>query len=426
MEFAELTSPDSVASHRLKDAPLTGHWDRGDMPEPRLHRIHAYPAKFPAFLTGLALSYSAAHGHEVRRVADVFCGCGTVAHEARRAGLAFWGCDINPVATLIAKVKSANCSGATLRLRGAEAAAAMEVASNEHSLSPRAVVRLRRWFSATAFDDLARLLNAINTVAKPRSRYRSVLYCAFSAILKDCSQWQQRSIKPALDGSKVAQEVRKAFVTQVEFMAAAFNEADNATGSAPNIHRANVLNVEPPQERVDLIITSPPYVTSYEYADLHQLSSLWLGFTEDHRTLRHGSIGTSQQMIDLRRAHRDLNRTGKQVVFTLYDQDPAAARVVAQYFLDMQKMAARCREFLTPDGVAFFVIGNTRYRDVQIDNAAHLAESLLEVGFKRVRAARRRISNKSATPFRDASGRYTRSRTPNPIYEEEFILIAHL
>lgn len=44
--------------------------------------------------------------------------------------------------------------------------------------------------------------------------------------------------------------------------------------------------------KTDLIITSPPYVTSYEYADLHQLSSLWLGYTEDYRDLRKGSIGS--------------------------------------------------------------------------------------------------------------------------------------
>ena len=39
-------------------------------------------------------------------VADVFCGCGTVALEAKRRGTAFWGCDINPVAVLIAKAKT--------------------------------------------------------------------------------------------------------------------------------------------------------------------------------------------------------------------------------------------------------------------------------------------------------------------------------
>ncbi|MEB1955756.1 site-specific DNA-methyltransferase [Xanthomonas campestris] len=426
MEFVELTSSECVARYRLGDAPLTGAWDRGELPEPRLHRIHAYPAKFPAFLTARALAYSEQEGHQVRRVGDVFCGCGTVAHEARRAGLAFWGCDINPVATLIAKAKSTHCSGSVLRRKGAQIAEMMATVSRQHELSADAVVRLNRWFSQTAFNDLAALLNAINVAVSSRSRYRPVFHCAFSAILKACSQWQQRSVKPAFDGAKGAENVQNAFLAQVELMAVAFDEAQKATGPVPDIRLANVLTVEVPHERVDLIVTSPPYVTSYEYADLHQLSSLWLGYVDDHRKLREGSIGTSQHDLNLRTQHAGLNKTGTQIVFTLYDQDPYAARGVAQYFLDMQKMARRCKEFLTDKGVAVFVIGNTRYRDVQIDNASHLAESLLEAGFKRVRATRRRISNKSATPFRDASGKYTRTPTSNPIYAEEFVLIAHL
>ena len=32
---------------------------------------------------------------------------------------------------------------------------------------------------------------------------------------------------------------------------------------------------------ISLIVTSPPYVTSYEYADLHQLTALWLEYTKD-------------------------------------------------------------------------------------------------------------------------------------------------
>ena len=45
-------------------------------------------------------------GMEVKTVADVFCGCGTTAVEAKKNGKDFWGCDINPVATLIAQVKN--------------------------------------------------------------------------------------------------------------------------------------------------------------------------------------------------------------------------------------------------------------------------------------------------------------------------------
>lgn len=71
-----------------------------------MHRIHAYPAKFPAFITTKAISYAREQGLFPRSIADIFCGCGTVAFESKRASLDFWGCDINPVATMIAKVKS--------------------------------------------------------------------------------------------------------------------------------------------------------------------------------------------------------------------------------------------------------------------------------------------------------------------------------
>jgi predicted RNA methylase len=81
-------------------------WDYGETAEEPIHRIHSYPAKFPAFITTKALQYAHDQGVEVKLVADVFCGCGTTAVEAKRNGKNFWGCDINPVAALIARVKT--------------------------------------------------------------------------------------------------------------------------------------------------------------------------------------------------------------------------------------------------------------------------------------------------------------------------------
>ena len=57
--------------------------DRRDKPEDPIHRIHSYPAKFPAFITTKALQN-------------------------------FWGFDINPVATLIARAKTRHYRGAAL------------------------------------------------------------------------------------------------------------------------------------------------------------------------------------------------------------------------------------------------------------------------------------------------------------------------
>jgi len=97
---------DKVEKINTDIVSIDSFWNIGEEKELRMHRIHAYPAKFPAFITTKALGYAKKKGLSVNRMADVFCGCGTVAFEAKRNNIDFWGCDINPVATLIARAKS--------------------------------------------------------------------------------------------------------------------------------------------------------------------------------------------------------------------------------------------------------------------------------------------------------------------------------
>jgi methylase of polypeptide subunit release factors len=421
----DVTDTVQLYNGRLANAPAEAQWNVPDVREPRIHRIHGYPAKFPAFLTTKALEYTRSLGHRPKRIADIFCGCGTVAQEARHEGLEFWGCDINPVATLIARTKSASLRPARLAKYFQLIMESLPAQSFDAGLSNAATVRLQRWFTPDRFEGLSQLLNAIRAVVPERSHYRDAFYCAFSAILKSCSYWRQRSIKPAFDCRKIPADVRTAFENQCSMLIRAFAELPaQAITKRPEILQANVLTVEP-SVPVDLIVTSPPYVTSYEYADLHQLSSLWLGYTDDHRVLRAGSIGSTQHKLNLCRDMRLLNRVGTQVVFSLYNHDRRAAQAVANYYLDMQRVARRCLTFLARDGIAVFVIGNTRYSGVDIDNAAHLTEALLNAGFSRVRAAKRTISNKVATPYRSYDGRFSREKTFTSIYDHEYILIAH-
>lgn len=195
--------------------------------------------------------------------------------------------------------------------------------------------------------------------------------------------------------------------------------------SLTQIVNGNIANIALPEKQMDVIITSPPYSISYEYADLHQLSSLWLGYAEDYRELRLGSIGSSANNVDLKREFKNLNEVAYQIVFSLYARDPIVARAIARYYLDMQLVAKRCYDLLRAGGIAFFVIGDTRQSDVQLDNAAHLTESLMQSGFARVVATKRRISNKSHTPFRDDCGKFSHKKLTKDVYSEEYILIAH-
>lgn len=425
-QFLDMVSAEDVSRLRVVNAPASSSWDFPAIPEPRIHRIHSYPAKFPAFLTSKALSYAGKAGLETKSIADIFCGCGTVAYEARKAGVDFWGCDVNPVATLIAKTKSGKYNPARVQRYAGLILQNFSSESINVDLAEIAIVRLREWFEPDQFNDLARLLNSIKKTVPARSRYREVFLCAFSAILKRCSQWRQRSIKPSLDRSKKPASVKRAFESQCSFMVDAFKQSGLELGTKQEIKLADVLAVNEPKVPIDLIVTSPPYVTSYEYADLHQLSSLWLGFASDHRDLRIGSIGSAQHNLNLGRKVNQLNLVGTQVVFALYNEDRRAARAVANYYLDMQDVAVRCRQFISDKGIAVFVIGNTRYRGVEIDNASHLTEALLHAGFGKVRITRRQISNKAATPFRSNLGRFSRTETSTQIYAHEYVLIAHL
>jgi methylase of polypeptide subunit release factors len=421
LEFRSATESIRPQLGQLQENPF---WNSCSDRELKIHRIHAYPAKFPAFITSKALVFAKSDGVTVNTVADIFCGCGTVAFEARRNGINFWGCDINPVATLIATAKSNSYDQSKLEAHYKNISAAFRGGRTQVNLSDIAIERLNYWYPKKQFRHLARLLNAIMDSISPRSHYRQFFLCAFSNILKPTSRWLTKSIKPQVDPNKHPSGVEEAFAHQVDLMIFACKQAYLPRKSKIKILTANILEVAPPS-KVDMIVTSPPYVTSYEYADLHQLSSLWLAYASDYRELREGSIGSTQHRLDFNREIKRLNKIGSEVVFTLFDRDKATARSTAKYFLDMQTVADRCFKLLKRSGLALFVIGNTEYKGVRIDNAAHLVESLLTSGFSRVRVAKRRMSGKILTPYRDSIGQFSRSSTGRHVYAEEFVLIAN-
>ncbi len=422
--YLELKNADAVSRASLHGLKENLYWRSGRSAELRLHRIHAYPAKFPAFIPTKALQFAQSEGIKVRRAGDIFCGCGTVAYEARREGIDFWGCDINPVATLIARTKSGTFAEERLDEYFAGIQAKVRRASAKLDLPATAISRLNYWYSDEQFRALAKLLNAINYAVPAQSRYCSFFHCAFSNILKATSRWLTKSIKPQVDPVKKPVDPWATFITQFEMMKSAFRQSSATSKSDVCILTEDFLKLSNAPGDIDILITSPPYVTSYEYADLHQLSSLWLGYASDYRDLRNGSIGSAQHDLDFNREIKRLNTVGSQIVFGLFDQDKAIARAAANYFLDMQAVAARCHGLIRKNGLALFVIGNTEYKGVRIDNAAHLAESLLRGGFSSVRAAKRKMSGKILTPYRSATGKFSSSGDGRHVYGEEFVLIA--
>lgn len=414
-------SIEDALHYEISQVQVEEYWNLGDTPELKIHSIHAYPAKFPAFIASKAIQLAYKSGIEVNMVSDIFCGCGTVAIEAKLNGVNFWGCDINPVATLITKAKIGNYSISKL-----------EELYNfiQDSYSNNRTVynyeesneRIRYWFKQEQFYDLSKLKEAIMSI--PKGKYRTCFECLFSSILKPTSKWLTKSIKPQIDPNKNIADVWKTFERQFRKFTKCVSDMPQ-TQSNIEIVTCSILTKRS-LPKVDLIITSPPYVTSYEYADLHQLSSLWLDFTDDYTLLRKGTMGSAYNSETFNYDILELNETAREIILELKSNkkiSKAKIKSIARYYIDMQKATEQCYKMLNPHGMALFVIGDTEYKGTQIHNSRQLVESLIKSGFREVTVSKRKIRNKILTPYRDENGKFTSNKDDREIYHEEFVIV---
>ena len=416
----------TLPTYNFDSIEVDEFWNKSSTKEARMHSIHNYPAKFPAFIADKTIEYALPFfNNKINRISDVFCGCGTVALESRIHGIDFWGCDINPVATLIAKAKSDIYSVQTLKKYENQIYYMLDNELSQSDDYANANERIKYWFDEDNYKKLSAIKRCIYHI--PNNKYRRAFLCIFSSILKASSKWLTKSIKPQIDPEKFPVDSIVAFKSAVSKFISIVEKEQKDNDARIEIYNCNFITkkIFP---TVDLIITSPPYVTSYEYADLHQLSSLWLGYVDDYTELRKGTIGSVYNSEDYYFDLIDLNGTASCVVQALYNTKSvgnAKTKSVARYYVDMQTASKNCFKMLSDRGIACFVIGDTEYKGVKIENAKHLVESLLDAGFKNVIVSKRRISNKTLSPYRDESGKFSSDSNKREVYHEEFVIIAH-
>lgn len=416
---------DTYLNLEINKLRVSKFWSDDDNNELAMHRIHSYPAKFPSFVVSKSIDFAKKGGHKISMIADIFCGCGTSALEARVNGFDFWGCDINPVATLIAKAKSNHYQSQRILSYFTEIENAFFKINVSENVPYCKDERLNYWFDKQNLEDLSKLLFIIKDKV-PSGKYQDFFLCAFSNILKGCSFWLTKSIKPQLDPNKTPKEVQPSYKKQFELMFKANAELKSKFDLNPKIEieTNNFLKIPIDKPFVDLLITSPPYVTSYEYADLHQLSSLWLGYTHDYRLLRDGSIGSLYYNNLDNKFLNKLNEVGRITCETLNKVDKIKSKSVAKYFLDIEKTVKKSFSIINPKGLAVFVIGNTKYKGVEVNNAAFLLECLTEAGFEDLEIFKRKISSKILTPYRDKKGQFSKNDKHRNVYSHEYVIVA--
>ena len=386
------------------------------------HGYHRYPAKF---IPQLARRLIEEHSKPGATVVDPFCGCGTTLVESLVADRHSYGSDINPIAVLITKAKLEHIEPSALE----DAYGEIVEASSCAEASPPANGRIDYWFKAEQKQDLANLLSAIN--GQTDEDIRRFYLCAFSNILKNCSIWNQKSNKPIRDWKKTPPDVMKVFGRQVRAMAkgnAALGEALNGSGYSAVAECRDSRDLPLPAESVDLVVTSPPYVTSYEYGDLHQLSMLWLEGLTDLREFRGAFIGSTHQRLAGLNGNA-LEMTRSQIASGIHDQlrqvHAKTAYSVTTYFSAMYEIWSEMYRVLRDKGRVCIVIGNTSLKGTRISNAEVFVEQMESIGFRLHDAIRREIPSKNLPSTRDkATGRFAKASESDALaYPTELVLV---
>ncbi len=396
------------------------------------HSYHRYPAKF---IPQLARRLVQENSQKGEWICDPFFGSGSAIVEGLMQERRACGSDVNPLACLITKAKTTPLNRITLRGEISSVLYDLErmpkcLGSGFYGALPEEVLG---WFEESTPPQLAYILNRIEEV-----KDQDILLffiCAFSHILKGCSYWSNESVKPYRQPDKFLNRhvdpvgrLRKHLLMMEE-------RNNELIGSLPqrvalrieeyrNVQVADARCIDAPKESISLVVTSPPYMVSYEYRDIHGLSLKILKNFFGKIPPRGNFIGSISRK--LARAYLR-SRTANDIVEQLVAKNPGLGMSINSYFFDMQECFLRMRELLRSGGRIAVVIGDTCLRGVPILNAEVFSEILSDEGFQQIRVVKREIPFKSLPTLRDPkSGRFVRIGSSTKLsmaYPHEYILL---
>lgn len=324
------------------------------------HNLHPWPAKFIPYFPAKLISYYSAPGQVVL---DPFCGSGTTLVEAMLSGRRAIGVDINPIAVLVSKAKTSILSeqdGLIIQDVQRSVLALMSDAlkgklpQNELPSFPNR----DHWFKPFVSAELAALLKLFPNSEDTASSV--LLRTVFSSIIVRVSNQESETRWKAVDKKVRPGDTLRLFLsrlTEAVERVRQFAQLVPPTSTC-TVYRADSRNlgfIE--RNSIDLIVTSPPYLNSFDYYLYHKLRMFWLGY--DHKEVQDKEIGS-------RHLHCDKG------------QDPEVFRAAMTLCLN------ELHRIVRPGGHVALVVGDSIYRGKLIDMAHMYSQIAHSIGFRLV------------------------------------------
>ncbi len=358
------------------------------------HGIHAYPAMMiPQIAQRLIHTY----GREGGLLFDPYCGSGTTLLEGLLANSKAAGTDLNPLARLIARVKTrpVNISALDREIARFPTKAPRDIASFP------AVPNADYWFAPEAQHDLAAIRQHIDNISD--ANIADVFRVAFSQTVRKASWTRQSEFKLyRMPQCEMEKHDPKPFgfmqekLTDIRQALQLLKSMIPVKGLYPAIHSFNTVSGIPAEAiapgSIDLVVTSPPYGdsrTTVAYGQFCRLSSQWLGYAEANRV---DNILMGGDKID------SLPKFGVEkldkAIAEIARIHESRAREVASFFRDYQASISNVANAMARGGYACYVVGNRTVKGHRVPTAEATASFFEKNGFKTVKIHCREIPNK--------------------------------
>lgn len=330
------------------------------------HGIHPYPAKFIPQIPRTLIDLF--HPGDDSPVLDPFCGSGTTNVEAFEMGLPSVGIDLNPLAALVAKVK-------TTPLRAPLGGFARDVVEKAKErvetgrFSIPDIPRVDHWFKVSVQKALAAIVNELSEVSE--SDVADALKVALSSIIVRVSNQDSDTRYAAVEKDVDEESVFQGFERAAVSLGSAL--ADLGTGlfrTRPPVRivTKDLMKVEPVEvgSNIGLVITSPPYPNAYEYWLYHKYRMYWLGLNPI--AVREAEIGARPHYF--KKNHQ----------------------TEADFERQMGVCFALLSKVMRPRTYACFVVGRSVIHGREIDNEAILARAAARHRFRTLGSVQRNIA----------------------------------
>jgi hypothetical protein len=325
---------------------------------------------------------------------DPYCGSGSSFSAGIHQGFkSLSGNDLNPLATLISKVKFT-------KLVKSEFDQTLDLFTSKiQKMRPRKpkaselpeITNIDYWFSPAVIEMLASIKNAISLIENPD--IRDLVTLAFSETIRDVSYTRNNEFKLyRIPADKIEQhqpDTKAIFLKHLERISSVYTDK-----YLPYLRgvRTNVTYgpFEPSKRKYDVVLTSPPYGdsrTTVAYGQFSTLTNEWLGISDarkiDGRLM--GGKASKDLLSDCVLASQ---------IAEIASVHEKRALEVSSFYVDLGDSIADVATSVQDGGYAIYIVGNRRVKDVQLQTDQFIAERFEAAGLVHVETFERLISSK--------------------------------